>query len=609
MTSEQAAMKSSRSMKRKIGGVHEKYSDKENVASKKATRRISRQNLNAAGECRNLSAGQNDGILPLQASKVSCQKLPGRTTCSPVTKGDAAAGSQQLDSCKKIKLQLFPINKSTRQRLEKDGCNPFQELTLSAQKKISSVIKHLYTKWSSSSLGLGELLLFPYDTNTENIASQKRWSSKDTNISAGEVYAAIESPAIFRLRYGCFSDLKLKAFEVPDISPASGMHAQSRGIKRIFADAMDIANDKVKGAKLKNEELSKPICKNEHEIVIENQKMASNIQVDHMVDEVRKQNVPSKTDNPWDDILTNLSIGGLFSEASLQGKISKTENKLDLQPIQSVSDISIGGLLSEVSLQGKTSTEMNQENRVELQPPTFSSYFSKGGFLSEASSREKISDFNLDSKGTSGLKETSKCGPHIESKFSWDFNLTNLSIGGLLSEASLLEKVKNHDQRSEDKPSSQPDSLDAFVAARMNSRPEISKSSSHELHSSILDAEETCHAFPVRKISSGNENATTSCGQAGSGNGHEYTSSKSFRIPSSSSAAERSTQSVIAQDQSSEQPKTTLFSRSRGVFDEDSSLGLKGIKWEDSLGPFDLGLPILRPVSIGDSVSLSEFIK
>ncbi|KAM3359839.1 TSL-kinase interacting protein 1 isoform X1 [Capsicum galapagoense] len=591
-------MKSCRSTKRKVGDVHAKYSDKENVASKKSTRRIDRQNLKGAGECRNLLAGENDVILPLQAAKVSCQKLPERTMCSPVTKGDAAEGSQQLDSYKKIKLQLYPIKKITRKRLEKDSCYPFQELLLSAQKKISSVIKHLNTKWSSSSLGLGQLLLFPFDTNTENIASQKRWSSKDTNVSAGEVYAAIGSPAIFRLRYDWFSDLKLKAFEVPEISPPSGMHSQSRGIKRIFAAAMDTANDKVEEAKLKNE----PICKNEHESVIENQNMALNIPVDHVVDEMRKENVPSKMVSPWNDILTTLSIGGLFSEASMPGMISKSENKLHLQPIQLVPDISIGGLLSEVSLQGKMSTEMKQENRVGLQPPPFSSYFSTGSFLSEVSSEGKISDSNFASKGTAGLKETSEYGHHIESKFLWDSNLTNLSIGGLLSEVSQLEKLKNHDQRSEDKPNSQPDSLDAFVAARMNSHPEISKSSSHELHSSILDAEETCHAFPVCKASSGNENATL-CGTAGPGNCREYTSSKSFKIPSSSNAAECTTQSMIVQDQSSQQPKTTLFSRL------DSSLGLKGIKWEDSLGPFDLGLPLSQSVNGGDSVSLSEFIK
>lgn len=75
--------------------------------------------LNFSGECRNLSAGENDVFFPLQAAKGSCQKLPGRTTCSSVTKGDAIEGSQQLDSYKKIKLQLFPMNKSTRQRLEK----------------------------------------------------------------------------------------------------------------------------------------------------------------------------------------------------------------------------------------------------------------------------------------------------------------------------------------------------------------------------------------------------------------------------------------------------------------------------------------------------------
>lgn len=248
--------------------------------------------------------------------------------------------------------------------------------------------------------------------------------------------------------------------------------------------------------------------------------------------------------SPWDDIFTNLSIGGLLSEASLQGKISNSETKMDLQPIQLVSDISVGGLLSEVSLQGKMSTGMKQENRVGLQPSSFASFISSGSFFSEASSQGKVSDCNLASKGSkSGLKETSDYGQHSESKFSWDFNLTNLSIGGLLSEVSLLEKVKKHDQGTEGKPSSQPtssfpDSLDAFIAARLNSHPEISKLSSHELHSSILDAEETCHAFPVRKISPGNENATTSCGTAGPGNCHEYTSSKSFRIPSSSSAPE-----------------------------------------------------------------------
>jgi len=61
------------------------------------------------------------------------------------------------------------------------------------------------------------------------------------------------------------------------------MHSQSRGNKRIFAAAMDSANDKVEGAKLKNEELIKPICNNEHANVTENQNMALNIPVDHMV--------------------------------------------------------------------------------------------------------------------------------------------------------------------------------------------------------------------------------------------------------------------------------------------------------------------------------------
>lgn len=42
-------------MKRKAGDVHEKYSDKENVASKKATCRIGRQNLKAAGQAADMN--------------------------------------------------------------------------------------------------------------------------------------------------------------------------------------------------------------------------------------------------------------------------------------------------------------------------------------------------------------------------------------------------------------------------------------------------------------------------------------------------------------------------------------------------------------------------
>lgn len=74
------------------------------------------------------------------------------------------------------------------------------ELTLSAQKKISSVLRHLNSKWGSSSIALGEPMVFPYNI-LKNVSGCGRWTLNDNGISAGDVFEAVGSPAIFRLRY------------------------------------------------------------------------------------------------------------------------------------------------------------------------------------------------------------------------------------------------------------------------------------------------------------------------------------------------------------------------------------------------------------------------
>jgi len=43
-------------------------------------------------------------------------------------------------------------------------------------------------------------MLFPYSAQQEDI-NQRRWTVKDTISSASDVYAAVGSPAVFRLRY------------------------------------------------------------------------------------------------------------------------------------------------------------------------------------------------------------------------------------------------------------------------------------------------------------------------------------------------------------------------------------------------------------------------
>ncbi|KAK1411809.1 hypothetical protein QVD17_32587 [Tagetes erecta] len=104
----------------------------------------------------------------------------------------------------KLKLQLFPIDESTRRSLETDNHNPHLELTLSTRKKISSVLEHMNRKWGSSSIASGELTLVPYDIQTLNILNCQKWT-RDSVLSAGDVYAAIGSPSVFRLRYGWFA--------------------------------------------------------------------------------------------------------------------------------------------------------------------------------------------------------------------------------------------------------------------------------------------------------------------------------------------------------------------------------------------------------------------
>lgn len=79
-----------------------------------------------------------------------------------------------------------------------DGYHPYLELTLSARKKISSVLKHLNNKWGGSRIAIGEPVLFPYAIS-EDLAGY-RWTLNDVGLSAGDVYESIGRPSIFRLR-------------------------------------------------------------------------------------------------------------------------------------------------------------------------------------------------------------------------------------------------------------------------------------------------------------------------------------------------------------------------------------------------------------------------
>ncbi|KAF5737535.1 TSL-kinase interacting protein 1-like isoform X1 [Tripterygium wilfordii] len=108
----------------------------------------------------------------------------------------------------KLKLQLFPIDDGVRRALEMDKHNPHLELTLSTRKKISSVLEHMNRKWGNSSAASGDVMLFPYSAQRENLVDCQRWT-QDSTVSAADVYAMIGSPPVFRLRYGWFSKSQL----------------------------------------------------------------------------------------------------------------------------------------------------------------------------------------------------------------------------------------------------------------------------------------------------------------------------------------------------------------------------------------------------------------
>ncbi|PWA65995.1 hypothetical protein CTI12_AA330590 [Artemisia annua] len=442
------------------------------------------------------------GSAPKEASDVlsrqlSESKLPIGTRKDVTT---LQLKSGELDPLTKIKLQLFPVDEVTRIRLIKDGLNPFLELTLKARKKISSVIKHIHTKWGASSIATGEPMLLPYDAHLRYPTMSRRWTSKDTVISAGDVYTAVGSPAIFRLSYGWFSD-----HEPERVSSAAGLHNC-----------------------IKSESTQKQIETTEERNGLDATTKATDTQVN-------KSRSHEWAVTPQEDGNTNLSRGRLLSGPSELVRISNNE--------LISSDISIGGLLSEASLQGK-----------------------------------------LHNNGD--MVTNGRIMGHQETPIRWDDSLTALSIGGLLSEVSMQAKFNKSGPKSSERdvmghPSTlNSDSFDAMIASQLKSNPHVSKPSSLECRSSILDAEETCHAFALKKFASSNKSVRVTA------IANQDLSSDSFRFPA---LREIDKQAVLAEDTSGQEPKMELFPRPQQFGEDNRSLGLRGITWNESLGPFDLG--------------------
>ncbi|XP_058224935.1 uncharacterized protein LOC131334084 [Rhododendron vialii] len=127
--------------------------------------------------------------------------------------------------------------------------------------------KHLNSKWGSSSVAIGDPMLFPYNIQLEKLNAYKRWTVNDIGISAGDVYAAVECPSVFGLRYGWFSELCPKTVAVPSRSThlGNGFQAKERGCSTILK-LVDIRKEEVLDfkptnlSKLANATLTTNIC-------------------------------------------------------------------------------------------------------------------------------------------------------------------------------------------------------------------------------------------------------------------------------------------------------------------------------------------------------------
>lgn len=60
------------------------------------------------------------------------------------------------------------------------------------------MLQHINSKWSSSEIARGDPTLYPYDKSV--FASGHKWIA-NSNTTTGDVYAALGSPSLFRLRF------------------------------------------------------------------------------------------------------------------------------------------------------------------------------------------------------------------------------------------------------------------------------------------------------------------------------------------------------------------------------------------------------------------------
>ncbi|KAK9949881.1 hypothetical protein M0R45_005392 [Rubus argutus] len=517
-------MKASRQRNPKVIKVPIKCrASKGGTGEQKSTRRTTQHCHREIGKCDEFFNEKYEHLSPCNAAKAMDLERPDGAQFSETTQKlpvyDIHGGKPLLPHSK-IKLQLFPVNEGIRIGLEKDGFHPYLELTLRPRKKISSVLKHLVSKWGSSSAALGEPVLFPYKIQ-DTVSTNRRWTLNDDETSAGDVYAAIGNPEVFRLRYGWFSN-EPKTSDKPFPS----------------------ANDKV--------DLQSEVIQRDTSAPIENA-----YEVEKHTVLTRKYESMNETTNSITEKISNVAAD-LSSDGQM--RVDGNHGQSLALVVDTVTNISIGGLLSESSLQAKCNNGNKEQIEKDKSPHPV--------------------DVKSDSKS-----------------FELWADCPSISIGGILSEVSLQGKIDCFGAQSTvSNPSGQP-------THSISDSPQGPRPSTYDSCLSILDAEETCHGFPSQKFSSSGKDVLGfggSCGGSSQNSGFELFK---FPIP-----AKANRLAELPQDRARQESNTELLICSR-VNNDERSLGLSGIKWTDSLGPFDLGLPVSQKLCNAESTSIGGFVK
>ncbi|KZV26050.1 TSL-kinase interacting protein 1 [Dorcoceras hygrometricum] len=247
-----------------------------------------------------------------------------------------------IQNSAKLKLQLFPIDENTRKTLETEQHNPHLELTLSARKKISSVLEHLSRKWGNSSFMDQELMLFPYWAQPENLVGYQRWT-KDSPLCAADIYHLIGKPQIFRLRYGWF----LKAeVESETAQTLSCLNLSEQMLNINLAKEQDFQTDfhdcQLASKRQRNDHIPSSACAlNEtpecrgsisdvnisryHSDAVDMSMPGRETGVSTVTRQVEKTKDVTLSSGEWADSLTNISVGDLLSETTQNKDINCSE--------------------------------------------------------------------------------------------------------------------------------------------------------------------------------------------------------------------------------------------------------------------------------------------